>query len=97
MSDPFAVFGLPPESSEAEVRRRYLQLVREHPPDRAPQRFAEIHAAYEQLRNPVVRVEAKLDLIESAGSLADLIADVRGRLRATRIPTQTLLALAEER
>ena len=70
-------------------------MVRQYPPDRAPERFAEIHQAYEKLRDPVVRLESKLFDLESASTMAGIIADVRRRLRTARIPTQTLLSLAE--
>lgn len=95
MSDPYTILGLARGCDEADVRRRYLELVRQHPPDRAPERFVEIHQAYEKLRDPVVRVESKLFDLESGGSMATIIADVRHRLRTARIPTPTLLSLAE--
>jgi DnaJ-class molecular chaperone len=95
MSDPHAILGLPPGCSEADVRRRYLELVRRNPPDRAPERFLEIHEAYEKIRDPVVRIDSTLFDLESIETLAGVIADVRRRLRTARIPTQTLVSLAE--
>lgn len=52
--DPFTVLGLPRESSEGEIRARYLELVKQFPPDRAPDRFREIHAAFEAAKDPLV-------------------------------------------
>ncbi|MGA2619507.1 MAG: J domain-containing protein [Thermoguttaceae bacterium] len=95
MPDPHAILGVPADCGEAEVRRRYLELVRQNPPDRAPERFVEIHAAYEKLRDPVVRLESTLFNLESADTLAGIIDDVRRRLRTARIPTPTLLSLAD--
>ena len=95
MADPYDVLGLSRGSSEADVRRRYLELVRQHPPDRAAERFTEIHQAYEKLRDPVVRLESTLFDLDSGEMMAGIIADVRQRLRKSRIPTQTLLSLAE--
>jgi curved DNA-binding protein CbpA len=95
MTDPHVILGLSPGCGEAAVRRRYLELVRQHPPDRAPERFTEIHDAYEKLRDPVVRLESALFDLESAGALAEIVADVQRRLRTARIPTTTLLSLAE--
>ena len=57
MNDPYETLGLPQHAAEAEIRSRYLQLVREFPPDRA-ERFAEIRAAYDALRDPVRLLEA---------------------------------------
>lgn len=95
MYDPHAILGLPSGCGEAEVRRRYLDLVRQYPPDRAPERFAEIHQAYEKLRDPVVRMESALFDLDSIGTMAGILADVRRRLRTARIPAQTLLSLGE--
>ena len=95
MSDPYDILGVSRGSSEADIRRRYLELVRRYPPDREGERFTEIHQAYEKLRDPVVRMESKLFDLESGETLADIVADVRQRLRKSRIPTQTLLSLAE--
>ncbi len=95
MKDPYNVLDLPPSADEAAVRRRYLELVRSFPPERAPERFAEIRAAYEQLRDPVRRLEQQLFDIRTEDTLEDIIADVRTQLRSRRIPSDTLLALAE--
>lgn len=99
MSEPFEVLGLGPDPSEEEVRRRYLDLVRQFPPDRSPQRFAEIRHAYDQLRDPVARLQQRIFLFRSAETsetLDPVISDIKRRLRGTRIPTQALLSLAEQ-
>jgi DnaJ-class molecular chaperone len=49
MHDPFTVLGVDEAADDAEIRRRYLALVRDFPPDRAPERFREYRAAYEAL------------------------------------------------
>jgi curved DNA-binding protein CbpA len=97
MADPYEILGIVRGSTEADVRRRYLELVRQYPPDREPERFTEIHQAYEKLRDPVVRLESKLFDLESGDSMVEIVADVRRRARRARIPTQTLLSLAEKR
>lgn len=99
MSEPFDVLGLGPEASEEDVRRRYLELVRQFPPDRDPQRFAEIRLAYDQLRDPVARLQQRLFLLqraETAETLDPVVNDVKRRLRGQRIATQVLLSLAEQ-
>ena len=60
MVDPYETLGISPQADEKEIRDRYLELVREFPPDRAPERFASIRAAYEQLRDPAVRLRSLL-------------------------------------
>jgi DnaJ-class molecular chaperone len=95
MSETYAILGLSPGCSEADIRRRYLELVRQFPPDRAPERFAQIRDAYEKLRDPVVRMESMLFDLETPGTIVEIAAEVRRRVRIARIPTQTLLSLAE--
>lgn len=97
MADAYEVLGLKAGASEADVRRRYLELVREYPPDREPERFAAVRAAYDQLRDPVERLRARLFSLESDDSLDAILADAKQRLRSVRIPTGTLLSLAERR
>jgi hypothetical protein len=53
-SDPFETLGVPRNASEAEVRARYLELVRQFPPEREPSRFREIRAAFEAASDPLV-------------------------------------------
>lgn len=97
MSDPHEVLGLPRSADEAETRRRYLELVRQSPPDRDPARFAEIRAAYDRVRDPDRRLEAQLFEVDSRDTLEAIAAEVRSRLRARlgHAPLDDLLALAE--
>jgi curved DNA-binding protein CbpA len=95
MSDPYDVLGLPSDADEAEVRRRYLELVRENPPDRAPERFAAIRSAYDEVRDPKRRLALRLFETGSRDSLEAIAADLRLRLTAGRLPLDILLALAD--
>jgi curved DNA-binding protein CbpA len=74
MRDPFTVLGVADDADDAEIRRRYLVLVREFPPDRAPERFQELRAAYDALSDEHKRLETKL-LHTNAAALTRLIMD----------------------
>jgi curved DNA-binding protein CbpA len=96
MNDPYEQMGLSPEADEAQIRRRYLELVREYPPDRAPERFAETHAAYDALRDPARRLEARILEIQSRNDSLEAITDqLRDRLRNARFPLSLLVAWAD--
>ena len=97
MSGPYEVLGLPRTADEAETRRRYLELVRQFPPDRDPSRFAEVRAAFDQIRDPVRRLKAQLLEVESVDTIEAIAADLRARLRdrLMHAPLNILLALAE--
>ena len=52
-NDPFQILGVSRDAGEAEVRARYLELVRQYTPEREPEKFREIRAAYEAARDPL--------------------------------------------
>jgi curved DNA-binding protein CbpA len=96
MNDPYDVLGLTLHADLAELRKRYLELVRMHPPDRDPDRFAAVHAAYEALKDPAERVLNQLFKIDARNDSIEAIArDVRLKLLDVRLPVDTLLGLAD--
>ena len=96
MSDPFLVLGLPTTASEEQLRTRYLELVREFPPDRDPDKFAEIRAAYDALSNPQEQLRRKL-FLPSEDSLDAVIRDLHDDTPRQRLPMEALLALGRGR
>ena len=97
MTDPYEVLGLPHGADDAAIRARYLELVRESPPDRAPERFAAIRAAYDDVRDPARRLGSLLFHVSTTDSIDALVDDLQNRLVRTRLPVNTLLSLAEAR
>jgi curved DNA-binding protein CbpA len=95
MKTAYETLGVPPTAGETEIRNRYLALVREFPPDRAPERFAEIRAAFDELRNPVARLERKLFFLPTTDTLQDLEQELVSRLKTAAFPTSVLLSLAD--
>jgi curved DNA-binding protein CbpA len=63
--DPYAVLELPRTASTAEIKKAYFTLVRAHPPEREPDTFKRIRAAYERLREPERRAETDMLLLRS--------------------------------
>ena len=57
--DPFDVLGVPYDASESEIRARYLQLVKEFPPERDPEKFQQVQKAFEAVKDPLI-VAARL-------------------------------------
>ena len=55
--NPYQVIGIASTATEQEIRRAYFGLVREHPPERDPESFKRIRAAYEMLRDPARRAQ----------------------------------------
>jgi hypothetical protein len=95
MNDSYEVLGLTAGADELEIRRRYLKLVRANSPDREPERFTAIRAAYDELRDPARRLETMILNPSTTDSLDALAADLRTRLAATALTLDALLSLAD--
>ena len=54
--NPYLILRLSPEAGDAEIRRAYLDAIREFPPEREPERFQAISQAYEQIRDEKSRL-----------------------------------------
>lgn len=63
-SDPYAVLGVPHTATLEEIKDAYFQRVREHPPEREPDAFKAIRAAYDRLRTPERRLETDMLLLQ---------------------------------
>jgi hypothetical protein len=95
MPNAYETLGLPANADEAQIRSRYLELVREFPPDRAPERFAEIRAAFDDLRDPTAQLERRLFRLSTSDSIEALKADIIARLHTVQLPIATILSLAD--
>jgi DnaJ-class molecular chaperone len=62
--DPYRVLGIGRRAAEGEIKRAYFQLVRQFPPEQAPEKFQEIRSAYEQLRTAESRARVDLFLLQ---------------------------------
>ena len=94
-ADPFAVLGVPPTASDDNVRARYLELVRQYSPESDPDRFQQIHRAYQAASDPLLVARSLLHAtpeIETWRSVLDQQAS-----DPPRIPTEVLLSLGNRR
>ena len=90
----YLVLGLTPSATGAEIRRRYLELVRTYRLGQDPQRLQQITAAYEALRDDRARVKTALFGMAAYGDF-ELALDALVQARPVRRETpglQTLLA-----
>ncbi len=61
--DPYRILGVQKDATDAEIKRTYRKLARQHHPDRNPddaaaeERFKAIQAAYDQIGTAVARKE----------------------------------------
>ncbi|CAK0754890.1 Heat shock protein DnaJ domain protein [Gammaproteobacteria bacterium] len=60
MTTPFETLGVPEDADDTAIKKAYLARVREFPPEREPEHFQVIRAAYETLRGPRERIAWRL-------------------------------------
>jgi curved DNA-binding protein CbpA len=91
MTDPYAVLGLPADSDDEAIRRRYLELVRQFSPEHHPDKFAAIRAAYESLRDLNTRLRYRLFEAGKNESIEAIIEEITCRNPRRRVSLRTLL------
>jgi hypothetical protein len=93
LRDPYVVLGVDVNAETEAIRTRYLELLRQFPPDRDPERFQQIRDAYAAITQPFERWRELL--FPTAGDL--LVGDLpRELFGADRISTDQLLAVGYE-
>jgi curved DNA-binding protein CbpA len=93
MSNPYTVLGLPADSDDDAIRRRYLELVRQYSPEHHPEKFAAIRAAYESLRDLNTRLRYRLFEAGKEESVEALIEEIACRSTRRRLSLETLLSV----
>src|SRR4051812_15523533 len=93
MSDPYEELGLSPDSDDEAIRRRYLELVRQFPPEHHPQRFAAIRAAYDRLRDLDTRLRQRLFEAGKHDTLDTILETLTCRTPRRRVSLKTLLSV----
>jgi DnaJ-class molecular chaperone len=93
MTDPFHILGVTADSDDESVRRRYLELVKENPPEQAPEKFAAVRGAYESLRDQETRLRYRLFEAGKQETVSAIIEDVTCRSPRRLLSLSTLLAL----
>jgi curved DNA-binding protein CbpA len=91
MSDAYQVLGLSVDSDDAAIRRRYLELVRQYPPEQNPEKFTAIREAYETLKDTDTRLRRRLFDVEKDDVIDKLIEEVACRNQRCRLSLADLL------
>ena len=97
MSDAYAILGLPTDADDETIRRRYLELVRENPPERAPEKFAAIRGAYEELKDLETRLKKRLFEIDKNLNIGTLIEELSCKSPRPRLSLVKLIEMASSR
>ncbi len=93
-SNAHQILEVKPDATTDEIRKAYLNLVRQNPPDREPDKFRNIHAAYQMLNDPIAIATALLTPSREKPDLVKAVAEAE-KIRP-RIATLNLLALGNQ-
>lgn len=91
-TNPFEVLGLSMDADEDTVRARYLELVRQYPPDRDPAMFTKIRQAYEGASDPIVMARRMIEAAQADPKPWSDLLDEQAQ-RPPRLPLEVLLSL----
>jgi curved DNA-binding protein CbpA len=75
MPDPFVQLGVPLDADDATIRKRYLEKIREFPPESAPEQFAAIRAAFEKISTLEARANYLLFQRPEEDTLESILED----------------------
>src|SRR5271157_3290442 len=95
MTDSYAILDLPADSDDAAIRRRYLELVRQFSPEKHPEKFAAIRAAYEKLKDLDTRLRYRVFEAGKNESIDAIIEELACRTKRRRVSLETLLSMLE--
>jgi len=60
MKTPYELLNVATDAGDAEIKRAYLQQVKDNPPDRYPEQFQAIYNAYEAIKDNKSRLSHAL-------------------------------------
>jgi curved DNA-binding protein CbpA len=94
VSDPYRVLGLPPDSDDAAIRQRYLELVRRFTPEHQPEKFVAVRAAYDCLRDLDSRLRHRLFEAGKNETVDAILEELTCRSSRRRVSLKQLLSVA---
>lgn len=97
MADPFRILGLPADCDDEAVRRRFLELAKQHPPEQQPEKFAAVRAAYEKLRDRDARLRYQLFESGREDDIEAIVEELICRSTRRRLSLEELLGMLGER
>jgi curved DNA-binding protein CbpA len=90
LSSPLQTLGLPLDADPAQIRARYLELVKQYPPEQDPERFREIRQAYDAIENPL-KTAAALMTAPDSGEIPEWSAVLQQQQQKPPILSAALL------
>ncbi|WP_020469294.1 J domain-containing protein [Zavarzinella formosa] len=92
MTGPYDILGVKFEDTDEIIRSRYLELVRQFPPEHHAEKFNAIRAAYDMVKTLQNRIDHRLFSEGRTDTVDDVMKEVFSRLPRQRY---SLAKLAE--
>jgi curved DNA-binding protein CbpA len=90
-ANPFTLLGVSVESTDADIRKRYLELVREFPPEQYAEKSAAVREAYDAVRTLDLRAKYMLYKQGSEDTFESILEDIECKIPRPRPSLATLL------
>ena len=97
VTDPYRVLGLSADADDDAIRRKYLEMVRAHTPEKDPERFAQVRAAYEGLKDLNTRLRRRFFERGPSDSIDAIVEEVSCRSSRRRVSLEMLLQVVQAR
>jgi curved DNA-binding protein CbpA len=95
MPDPFAILEAPLDAGDEAIRKRYLELTVQFPPEQHPEKFAAVRAAYEKIATLEKRAKYLLYDRGTEDTLESIIEDAECKMPRPRPSLQQLLNIVK--
>ena len=81
------------EANDQEIRKKYLELIKQHTPEKSPDRFQQVTTAYEKIKSSRARIRTALfEIIENSDTESALQAlGEAARPQRVRVGLKTLM------
>ncbi|HHD64581.1 MAG TPA: hypothetical protein ENK96_09525 [Desulfobulbaceae bacterium] len=89
MKTPFEILNIPGDSGDDAVKKGYLAMVKQFPPERFPDEFQRICSAYEMVKTEKNRLKYAL-FDAGVPDVDELIRDIKDDAQGDRPDLQTL-------
>ncbi len=60
MLTDYLILGVHPDAGDEEIRKKYLELIKKHPPESDTERFQEVVDAYERIKDAPARLRTRI-------------------------------------